>query len=62
MLMSSPFQTLVICLGYVYFVKLLGPRIMTSRTPMELKGLLIVYNLFQVLFNAWGVYQVTERL
>jgi anthranilate/para-aminobenzoate synthase component II len=60
--MSSPFQTLVICLGYVYFVKVFGPRIMASRKPMDLKGLLIVYNLCQVLVNAWAVYQVTERL
>jgi hypothetical protein len=59
-LMSSPFPTLAICLSYVYFVKVLGPRFMESRKPMDLRGVLIVYNFVQVVFSAWMFYEVTE--
>jgi anthranilate/para-aminobenzoate synthase component II len=61
MLMSGPFPTLAICLSYAYCVKVLGPRIMASRKPMNLRGVLIVYNLVQVVFSAWLFYEVTER-
>ncbi|CAH1112769.1 unnamed protein product [Psylliodes chrysocephalus] len=56
-LMSSPFYTLGICLGYVYIVKVLGPKFMESRKPFELKTLLIFYNLFQVIFSSWLFYE-----
>ncbi|GLH15860.1 Elongation of very long chain fatty acids protein AAEL008004 [Gryllus bimaculatus] len=46
-LMSSPFPTAAICLSYVYLVKVLGPRIMENRKPLELKNVLVFYNLFQ---------------
>ncbi|XP_024083450.1 elongation of very long chain fatty acids protein AAEL008004 isoform X2 [Cimex lectularius] len=56
-LMSSPFPTLVICLTYVYVVKVLGPKIMENRKPLQLKNVLIFYNLFQVVFSAWLFYE-----
>jgi anthranilate/para-aminobenzoate synthase component II len=62
LLMSGPFPTLAICLSYAYFVKVLGPRIMASRKPMNLRGVLIVYNFAQVLISAWLFHEVTERL
>lgn len=52
-LMSSPFPTLAICLGYIYAVKVLGPKLMENRKPMELRKVLVYYNLFQVLFSIW---------
>lgn len=58
LLMSSPFPTLAICLSYVYLVKVLGPRLMENRKPMDLRYVLIVYNLFQVLFSTWLFYEV----
>ena len=51
--MTSPFPTLAICLSYTYFVKVLGPRIMDSRKPMNLQTVLIVYNFVQVVISAW---------
>jgi len=60
--MSGPFPTLAICLSYAYFVKVLGPRIMENRKPMNLRGVLIVYNFVQVAFSACLFYEVTERL
>jgi hypothetical protein len=59
--MSSPFPTLAICLSYAYFVKVLGPRIMDNRKPMNLRGVLIVYNFVQVIFSAWLFYEVTAE-
>ncbi|XP_066996890.1 very long chain fatty acid elongase AAEL008004 isoform X2 [Anabrus simplex] len=56
-LMSGPFPTAVACLSYVYFVKVLGPRLMENRKPFELRYILIGYNLFQVVFSAWLFYE-----
>uniref|UniRef100_A0ABD2WGF7 Elongation of very long chain fatty acids protein n=1 Tax=Trichogramma kaykai TaxID=54128 RepID=A0ABD2WGF7_9HYME len=57
LLMSSPFPTLLICLSYVYLVKVLGPKLMENRKPFQLKNVLIAYNLFQVIFSAWLFYE-----
>ncbi|XP_076164233.1 very long chain fatty acid elongase AAEL008004 [Ptiloglossa arizonensis] len=52
-MMSSPLPTLVICLTYVYFVKVLGPKLMENRKPFNLRKTMIYYNLFQVIFSTW---------
>ncbi|XP_065221734.1 very long chain fatty acid elongase AAEL008004-like isoform X3 [Planococcus citri] len=57
-LMSSPLPTLIICLTYVYIVKVIGPRLMANRKPFELRRTLIVYNLFQVIFSSWLFYEL----
>lgn len=59
-LMDNPLWTVLICLMYVYSVKVLGPRFMENRSPLELRGLLMVYNVFQVLFNAWLFWEVGQ--
>lgn len=56
-MMSSPLPTLALCLGYVYLVKVLGPRFMENRKPFQLKNTLIVYNFVQVVFSAWLFYE-----
>ncbi|XP_076642608.1 very long chain fatty acid elongase AAEL008004 isoform X3 [Halictus rubicundus] len=56
-MMSSPFPTLFICLSYVYFVKVVGPKFMENRKPFQLKNALIVYNMFQMVFSAWLFYE-----
>lgn len=60
-LMGSPFPTLFMCLSYVYLVKVLGPKLMENRKPFHLKKVLIVYNLFQVIFSTWLFYEVSLR-
>lgn len=57
-LMSSPLPTLALCLGYVYLVKVLGPRLMENRKPFHLKNTLIAYNFIQVFFSAWLFYEI----
>ncbi|XP_022698520.1 elongation of very long chain fatty acids protein AAEL008004-like [Varroa jacobsoni] len=60
-LMDSPWPTLGICLFYAYFVKVVGPRLMKDREPMNIRWLMVTYNFFMVLvsaliFGLLGVY------
>lgn len=57
-MMSDPFPTLFICLFYAYFVRVLGPKFMENRKPFDLRNLMILYNLFQVIFSTWLFYEV----
>jgi len=52
-LMSSIWPTTAICCVYVYTVKVLGPRFMENREPYQIRGLMLVYNLFQTLLSFW---------
>ncbi|KAF4529114.1 hypothetical protein B566_EDAN015384 [Ephemera danica] len=60
LLMSSPLPTLAICMGYVYLVKVIGPKFMENRKPFELRKVLIWYNAFQVVFSAWIFYEMVH--
>merc|ERR1711928_103393 len=55
-LMSSIWPTTLICIAYVYIVKVAGPNFMKNREPYNIKGIMIAYNLFQTLFSAWMCY------
>jgi elongation of very long chain fatty acids protein 7 len=52
-LMSSPTPVILLCVGYVVLTKYIGPRIMKNRKPFELRSVMIVYNLLNVLINAY---------
>ncbi|XP_017769545.1 PREDICTED: elongation of very long chain fatty acids protein AAEL008004-like [Nicrophorus vespilloides] len=56
-MMSSPIPTLAICMFYAYFSKVLGPKIMENRKPLNLRNVLIVYNCVQTIFSAWIFYE-----
>lgn len=56
-LMSSIWPTTFICIAYVYVVKVAGPNFMKNREPYNIKGLMILYNLFQTGFSAWMCYE-----
>ncbi|CAI6369058.1 unnamed protein product [Macrosiphum euphorbiae] len=56
-LMHNPLPTALICATYVFTVKVAGPRFMANRKPMELRNVLIAYNLFQVIFSSWLFYE-----
>ncbi|XP_074605483.1 very long chain fatty acid elongase AAEL008004-like [Brevipalpus obovatus] len=60
-LVESPSPTIVLCLLYVYFVKILGPELMANRKPLDLRYLMMVYNFFMIILNSYifisgGVY------
>lgn len=58
-MMSSPFPTLALCIFYAYFSKSLAPKIMANRKALDLRQVLVVYNLFQTIFSAWIFYEVS---
>jgi len=58
-MMSSPFPTLAICLSYAYFSKVLGPKMMENRKPLNLRNVLVVYNFLQTIFSSWIFYEVS---
>ncbi|KAJ9601424.1 hypothetical protein L9F63_000448, partial [Diploptera punctata] len=61
-MMGSPFPTLAICLSYAYFSKVLGPRMMENRKPLNIRNILIVYNFVQTIFSSWIFYETCVPL
>ncbi|XP_030755504.1 elongation of very long chain fatty acids protein 7-like isoform X2 [Sitophilus oryzae] len=52
-LVSSPATILLILGSYLYFVLKWGPEFMKNRKPYELKKLLMVYNVCQIIVNVY---------
>lgn len=57
-LMDSPIPTVLIVLLYMYGVVIFGPRVMANRKPFKLRGSLVAYNAFQVVFSLGMLYEV----
>nr|ACO15214.1 Elongation of very long chain fatty acids protein AAEL008004 [Caligus clemensi] len=55
-LMSSMKPTLLIIATYLAVVKVIAPAFMKNRKAFQLKWLMRIYNLFQVLFSLWLFY------
>ncbi|PRD26658.1 UNVERIFIED_CONTAM: Elongation of very long chain fatty acids protein [Trichonephila clavipes] len=51
--MAGPAPTLSICLSYVLFVKWIGPYIMRSRPPLNIRWLMILYNFAMVIISTY---------
>lgn len=58
-LMDSPWPVVIILAIYLYFVLKAGPKFMKYRSPFKIDGLVMVYNVVQVLFSAYLVKEVT---
>uniref|UniRef100_A0A023GJQ8 Elongation of very long chain fatty acids protein n=1 Tax=Amblyomma triste TaxID=251400 RepID=A0A023GJQ8_AMBTT len=54
-LTGSPLAVTLITVTYVYFVKIAGPRYMSSRKPFNLKSCILVYNFLAALLSAFFV-------
>ncbi|XP_062555780.1 elongation of very long chain fatty acids protein AAEL008004-like [Armigeres subalbatus] len=52
-LMNPPWVPVGIVAVYLYFVLKLGPRWMANRKPFDLKKLILIYNILQVLANLY---------
>ncbi|XP_017099694.2 very long chain fatty acid elongase F-like [Drosophila bipectinata] len=50
---SSPWPTLITLLSYLLFVLKVGPRLMKNREPFDLRRVIKVYNIFQIIYNIW---------
>lgn len=57
-LADSPLTPVLGCLTYLLVVKVLGPRFMKDRPSFQLRNVLMIYNLFQIVFNGWMFYHV----
>lgn len=55
---GGPWTAWSIIAFYVYFVKKLGPALMKNREPMNLRGLILCYNLSMILINAYFFYEI----
>ncbi|XP_058981285.1 elongation of very long chain fatty acids protein AAEL008004 [Musca domestica] len=56
-MMASPVPTFLLCVFYAYFSKSLGPKLMAKRKALDLRNVLVWYNLFQTVFSAWIFYE-----
>ncbi|XP_066993702.2 very long chain fatty acid elongase AAEL008004 [Anabrus simplex] len=52
-LIPSPFPGLALVASYVYITKFLGPRLMMDRKPFELKKIIQLYNVVQIIANVY---------
>jgi len=52
-LMDSSIPSILLCLTYVFIVKVAGPRFMEHRKPYNIKTFLILYNAFQVVASVY---------
>lgn len=59
-LMDSPIPTFLIVLLYLYGVTIFGPRVMANKKPFKLRGTLVAYNAFQVVFSLGMLYEVSD--
>ncbi|KAI1289539.1 Elongation of very long chain fatty acids protein 1 [Halotydeus destructor] len=53
---GGPWSTIALMLGYLYFVKVSGPKMMKERKPYELKGPLFCYNVALIALNSYFFY------
>ena len=59
--MSNPLPTVVICILYVYLVKVWGPNFMKDRKAIDCTRFLLWYNTFQVLLSTYIFVQVRTK-
>uniref|UniRef100_A0A182SYZ8 Elongation of very long chain fatty acids protein n=1 Tax=Anopheles maculatus TaxID=74869 RepID=A0A182SYZ8_9DIPT len=55
--MDNPLPTLGMVICYLLWVLLIGPMYMRDRKPMDLRRVIIFYNLFQVLLSGYMFYE-----
>ncbi|XP_018310182.1 elongation of very long chain fatty acids protein AAEL008004 [Mycetomoellerius zeteki] len=59
-LIASFYQVPFIIFAYLYFVLSYGPRFMKNRPPYSLKKFIKLYNIVQILINAWLIYDYLD--
>ncbi|CAB3228029.1 unnamed protein product [Arctia plantaginis] len=64
-LMSNPLPLLILVAVYLKFCTSIGPRFMKNRPAFELKTVIMIYNIFQVLLSAFllkkGLYYMLSE-
>ncbi|XP_072744134.1 very long chain fatty acid elongase 4-like [Anoplolepis gracilipes] len=59
-LIESSYYVPLIIFAYLYFVLSYGPRFMKNRQPYSLKTFIKLYNIIQIVLNAWLVYDYID--
>ncbi|KAL4130704.1 hypothetical protein QTP88_008102 [Uroleucon formosanum] len=54
--MRSPLPVFSIVAVYLLFILKIGPNMMKNREPYQLKHIMLVYNIFQTIYNAFILY------
>nr|ACO15291.1 Elongation of very long chain fatty acids protein AAEL008004 [Caligus clemensi] len=57
-LLSSLWPTFLLCMAYVFMVKIFGPAYMNQKEPMSLKGFMMAYNIVQVSACLYMIKQI----
>lgn len=57
--MSNPFPMLTIVILYLFFVLKWGPKYMENRKPYNLDGVMVVYNITQIIACLYLVIKVS---
>nr|ACO15567.1 Elongation of very long chain fatty acids protein AAEL008004 [Caligus clemensi] len=57
-LLSSLWPTFLLCMAYVFMVKIFGPAYMNQKEPMSLKGFTMAYNIVQVSACLYMIKQI----
>jgi len=58
-MMSSPWPSVALSSAYVLAVTVIGPRFMRDRKPYDIKAVMQVYNVIQVILSAYIVYEAS---
>ena len=58
--MDNPLWTVMICLLYIYFARVFGPRLMKNRSVFQLQEIMMIYNCFQVFFKIMILWEVGQ--
>ncbi|KAL9914829.1 very long chain fatty acid elongase 7-like isoform 1-T2 [Glossina fuscipes fuscipes] len=61
-LMSSPMKPTALVLAYILIVVRIGPGLMKDRAPYNLKYILTIYNIFQMIFNSYLFIMVWNEM
>lgn len=49
----KPLDVVMVLAVYIIFVKLVGPNFMKNRKPLELKNVITIYNIVQIITNTY---------
>ncbi|XP_055541048.1 elongation of very long chain fatty acids protein AAEL008004-like [Wyeomyia smithii] len=61
-LLNPSWMPIAIIAGYLYFVQSLGPKLMMDRKPFDLRRMLLVYNLIQIVANIFVAFAGTKLM
>lgn len=60
-LISSPIPLALITITYLYIILNFGPKYMRGKPPYKLNTFIKFYDVFQIVTNAWVVYELLEN-